>query len=181
MRKVMILFILTVVVTVTGIEAQKPTAIFPNLVLRDSTDEVVGPIVQITDNQLFLVLFHDSTDSYAPFLVLFGKDWFSTQDRSELYFSGQDCTGIAYLVTPTGIAGLPGMRGTVFARGPEKTIYRTIIGGTSANISYQSIYISFNFVAPYGQCINIPNNIYNLVEAVPVMDLSYLIAPFTIE
>ena len=149
MKKLIILFIITILVTVTGIEAQKPTASFPNLVLRDSTDEVVGPIVQITDNQLFLVLFHDSTDSYAPFLVLFGKDWFSAQDRSELYFSGRDCTGIAYLVTSRGNTGLPGMRGTVFARGPEKTIYRTIIGGASSNISYQSTFTSYNFVPPF--------------------------------
>ncbi len=170
------------------IEAQAPTASFPALVLRDSTGDVVGPVVQIgliernslSDDQLVLVIFHDETAFDAPFLVQFGRDWFRPQDRSSLYFRGLDCIGLAYLEDPGLTLGLPNMRGTVFARGPEQVIYRTNIGAVPTTISFQSTFTSFNFSLPFSQCLNSPN-MSRLVEAAPVMDLSRLKSPYTIE
>jgi len=202
MRKVLIaslVFVSGIAILRMGVEAQNPTVSLPFLVVKDSMGVVVGPVVQLDESwrhpsaeslargsthqsQLPVVLFRDSTDGDAPFFVQFGKDTFWMKDVSELYFSASGCTGIPYIRATEEATAAPGvvrMRGTSYARGPNAVIYRFTQGGTQTSFPFGgSKFLPGD--SSFFYCSQL-NGTYGLVEAIPVMDLSHLVPPFTVE
>jgi hypothetical protein len=163
------------------------------LVLKDATGDFVAPIVQIDSGpasgsqsvvQLPVVVFRDATDGAAPFLVQFGRDWFRPRDCQRLYFTGPNCTGVPYML-PEDIEnseGIPLMRETAYARGPNALIYRTTRGQAQEdNLIFPSVYMTdpgWTFPA----CHDHQGGPYdNVMQAIPVLDLSALVPPFRVE
>ena len=70
------------------------------------------------------------------------------------------------------------MRGTSYARGPNAVIYRTIRGGTTlVDVPSGSRFDSTS--TP--RCRNNSILVSDVIEAIPVLDLSNLVPPFTVE
>ena len=134
MRKVLIatlVFASSIAVLRIGVMAQNPTVSLPFLVVKDAMGVVVGPVVQIVGD-FPIILFRDPTDGGAPFFLEFGKEWFGSKDAAVINYTGPGCSGTPYIDAPViPRRGVPRMRETSYARGPNGVIYRTIREGRS--------------------------------------------------
>ena len=181
MRKVVIaslVFVSSLAILRMAVLAQTPTVELPFLVVKDAMGDVVGPVVQIDDTNRPVVLFRDSTDGGAPFFIQFSKDGFrvdNTAGFTEIYFTGVDCSGIAFIPWRDEFQGILLMRGTVYGVGANGLVYRTLRGGIKETVPTASLFTE-GFV-----CVNNASNIPNQIEAIPALDLGDLVPPFTVE
>jgi hypothetical protein len=117
-------------------------------------------------------------------LLEFDTDAFWVKDFAHrVLFSEPNCTGVPYIPKiQNADGGLLTMRGTNYAVGPNGVIYRTIRGQAQEDIVAGSEFLSGHFSTfAAGFCHSSASSEFNVIEAVPVMDLSGLVPPFYVE
>jgi len=114
------------------------------------------------------------------FLLQFGRDWFRSKDWSHVvYFTEANCRGDPYIQVADGLGNVFVMRGTDYALGPSARIYRTIRGQATETVSVKSRFNTDGLFA--GGCSSNSALQANVAAAIPVMDLGFLVPPFTVE
>lgn len=116
------------------------TEIFPQIIVKDSSGAVVGPAHATTN---ILHVFKRDPTNGDPFYLQFGKFWFRTADTDEMFFTGANCTGVAYVYAPKVLdSSLQHPRGSVYVLGPgvgggttPVHIYRSVDGAVPADNS----------------------------------------------
>ena len=145
----------------------------PAMVIRDSTDGVVGGVVGVDNNKPYVVL----TEGSNKVLLRVGKTEFASQAR--VFFTNTTCDSAQiYLDLPVTVGGLDEMQDVMYGIGPGNVLYRSDVLMNS--VMTMSEWISVNPVGPT-QCF-VSTKMGDRMSTVMVQDLDTIFPPpYTVE
>lgn len=160
--------------------ADGATAVLPTLVVKDSGGQILGPVIDTQGGNRVIVLLRDPLHG-DPFMVSVFRSRMRTPDTLDVYYTGNDCTGTAYVRVPAAITttDIPLMRGSTYAVGKNNKVYRATGAGSNNSMSQHSSWRIADNAAPV--CNTPSSTTDNTALAEEVLDLASFPPPYSIE
>ena len=164
-----------------------PIGTLPIFVVKDGNGNVVGPVIGIDVNGRPLVAYDGDAATGRRAFLSFDQAGF-VGEHFQVFYSGLNCTGTAYVRAASSLFGVKQMTGITYAVGLGTSnhiwLYRSNSSGPGSTPAVQSVYSSTGTAdfSDGSKCLNDNSGSSNLVTATAAIDVTQNFPPnYTLE